>query len=235
MAKKKDTAGAGRELPVHRAEVQVGFWAFPTQIHNKHLAQAQSNAVAQLDVAGIGRELAKFASRAGLSILARAGLRGETFFPIPSLFSTRPELLGYYRLLFGIWQKEFYKSGFGPFKAMETENLLSQANQRRLPELCSSLCQTAAELLAGVQPPSLDVVHKLHLLTTARIAEYQDRVEGCQRGLRPRQEPHRRTTPVVEHGCRHRGQERRWRHRSDRVRRGCRHHHYRAAGDGSTA
>src|SRR5437870_4989302 len=83
MVKIRNSAEAPEDLPVHAADLQVGFWAFLQQIRNKHLSQALSNAVSRLDVADIDRELARYAQPEGLSILARAGLRGETFFPVP--------------------------------------------------------------------------------------------------------------------------------------------------------
>ena len=92
-------------------------------------------------------------------------LRGETFFPVPCLLAARPELLGYYRLLYGISQKEFYKRGYSTFRSMEMENEVSDVNQGMLSQLCLSLCQTGSQLLVGVQPASFDAIHELQLLT----------------------------------------------------------------------
>jgi len=54
--------------------------------------------------------------------LASLGLRGEFLFPLPSLLTANPRLLGYYRLLLGFSQKEFFNKGkLGRFKSMEPE------------------------------------------------------------------------------------------------------------------
>jgi hypothetical protein len=165
MARKHKAVEAAEGLPVHTADLQVSFWAFLQQIRNKHLSQALSSAVSLLQVAEIDRELTHHAQAESLSILARHGLRGETFFPVPCLLRTRPELLGYYRLLYGISQKEFYNRAFAPFKSMEVDNQLKESNLHLLSPLCRSLCRTGAQLLAGVQPPSINAVHELQLLT----------------------------------------------------------------------
>jgi hypothetical protein len=164
MARKKD-ADLADELPVHEADLQVSFWAFLQQIRNKYLAQALASAVSSIEVPTIDGELAKFVAPTSLSILASAGLRGEIFFPGPTVLKARPELLGYYRLLYGISQKEFYKPNFARFRSMEFENQLTETNEWKLPHLCRSLCRTGALLLAGVQPPSVEAVHELQLLT----------------------------------------------------------------------
>lgn len=52
--------------------------------------------------------------------IASFGLRGEVFIPVPCVLRANPYLLGYYRLLLGLSQKETYNKGpFGRFKAME--------------------------------------------------------------------------------------------------------------------
>jgi hypothetical protein len=165
MSKKQARSTSPAELPVHAADLQISFWAFLQQIRTKHLAEALSNVVAQLEIARLDRELTEYTPTESLSILARNGLRGETFFPVPALLQNRPELLGYYRLLYGISQKEFYQGRFAPFRSMEALNQLTQAGQEMLPQLCRSLGQTGAQLLAGVQPPSLAAIHELQLLT----------------------------------------------------------------------
>jgi uncharacterized membrane protein YiaA len=55
--------------------------------------------------------------------LAKHGLRGELVYPVPYLFANNPFLLGYYRLLLGFSQKEFYSTAFGVsiFKTMEVK------------------------------------------------------------------------------------------------------------------
>jgi hypothetical protein len=52
-------------------------------------------------------ELHEFVSSQRLAFVARKGLRGELFFPVPYVLGTKPTLVGYYRFLLGFSQKEF--------------------------------------------------------------------------------------------------------------------------------
>jgi hypothetical protein len=165
MAKRGKTTEQGRELAVHSAELQIDFWATLQQLRSRYLSQGLSQAMSSLDIASIDRELAQYVDGEGLKILATVGMRGETFFPVPSLLSSYPGLLGYCRLLYGISQNEFYCGQFSQFISMEAESQLSGANDTLLPQLCRSLCKTGLELLKGVQPPSIGAVHELQLLT----------------------------------------------------------------------
>jgi hypothetical protein len=83
--------------------------------------------------------------------------------------AAKPELLGYYRLLYGLSQKEFYKGGFGKFKSMETNGVLREENEKHLADLCASLAETATSLLKGIQPVSLATIHELQLLTLGSV------------------------------------------------------------------
>jgi hypothetical protein len=156
MATKKKSTEPSAELPVHAADLQVSFWAFLQQIRNKHLSQALSSTVSHLEVTDIDRELAEYAEPGSLSLLASHGLRGEGFLPVPALLKARPELLGYYRLLYGISQKEFYNGSFARFRSMEMKNQIAEPNEPLLPQLCRSLCKTGAQLLLVFsRPPSM--------------------------------------------------------------------------------
>jgi hypothetical protein len=235
MARTQESAGTFPEFPVHTAEFQIGFWAFLEQIRNRHLSQALSSAVATLGIAEVERELAKFADPQSLTILATSGLRGETFLPVPAVLTARPELLGYYRLLYGISQKEFYKRGFAAFKSMEVENQLTETNRRMLPRLCRSLCQTGAELLAGVQPASLEAIHELQLLTIGpqlRGSQNNKIGDTATRQVFNLVKSLISTRHIlIKHGAGDRGEECRRAHRADRIRCRSGHYNHRAACD----
>jgi XcyI restriction endonuclease len=80
------------------------------QIRKKHLSQALSSAVAELRVSELDGELAPYAKSESLSILARNGLRGETFFAIPLVLQGRTELLGYIVSFMAFRSKSFTKA-----------------------------------------------------------------------------------------------------------------------------
>jgi hypothetical protein len=169
MAAKKRTTSkrnpVRRILRVHAADLQIDFWARLQQIRSRYLTDALSQTVTDVDVTDIDRELELHVGNEHLAPLTQQGLRGEVFFPIPLLLRAKPQLLGYYRLLYGCSQKEFYKAPFGVFKAMEERNQLNQRNESLLPALCDSLIETGAKLLTAIQPVSLAAIHELQLLT----------------------------------------------------------------------
>lgn len=153
-------------LPVLSPDLQIQFWTRLQIIRREYLADSLAAAVALMDIAALDRELSDFIGNERLAALAALSLRGEALFPVPCLLRTRPMLLGYYRLLYGISQKEFYSKGpFGRFKAMEESNKLSPSIDPSLPALCSSLIHTAWQLHNGVQPLTPAVIHELQLLT----------------------------------------------------------------------
>ena len=94
-------------------QLQIDFAFALEQIRGLYLQQALSEAVGKLDITRIDAELARFVPNESLARLATLGLRGELMFPVPSLLSSSPRLLGYYRLLLGFSKKAFYTAEFG--------------------------------------------------------------------------------------------------------------------------
>jgi len=124
------------------------------------------DAVAAIPLAKIDAELHQAVSAASLSTLAQHGLRGETFYPVPCLLEAEPYLLGYYRLLYGVSQKLFYKSSaFSRFKTMETRGVLISNAKVDLADLCAALAGTADVLIASLPKISKDLVHELQVMT----------------------------------------------------------------------
>lgn len=161
---KKATPSKTR-FPSFTPDLQLQFWARLQRIRNEYLSDALSQTVKDLDITKLDGELGTFIGSARLAAVAAYSLRGETFFPVPYLLKCKPMLLGYYRLLYGLSQKEFYKYPFSRFRAMEEQNQLSTANEELLPSLCTSLGETAWRLFSGIQPLSTATIHELQLLT----------------------------------------------------------------------
>ncbi len=90
-------------------------------------------------------------------------------FPVPAVLTANPQLLGYYRLLLGFSQKEFYtaRTGASPFKSMEEKGKLSERAQVHLQEFCRALIISCCALLDGVGPEriSRELLDDLTLLT----------------------------------------------------------------------
>jgi len=155
-----------RRLPVLRPDLQVAFWDRLQAVRGSYLGPALGEAVGRLDIRDLDAELAAHAPPKLLSRIASFRLRGEVFLPVPCLLRVRPCLLGYYRLLYGFSQKEFYTKGpFGAFKPLEERDEVPSAVAEALPALCLSLIASGQMLVEGLGALSLDGVHELQLLT----------------------------------------------------------------------
>ncbi|HET6387346.1 MAG TPA: XcyI family restriction endonuclease [Armatimonadota bacterium] len=159
-------SSAQPDYPILSADLQIRFSTRLQLIRTQYLNNSLSTLIGGMDIPTLDSELAEFVGQRRLASLARYQLRGESFYPAPSVLSGKPLLLGYYRLLYGFSQKEFYHKGpFGRFKPMEEANRLSHENAGRIPGLCRSLVETAWELFQAIEPISLDSIHELQLLT----------------------------------------------------------------------
>lgn len=153
-------------FPVLNPDLQASFYYRLNAIRQTHLQAAIRAAVDKADLAAIDAELREFVSANALKRVARCGLRGELVFPIPVLLRISPFLLGYYRLLFGFSQKEFYNKGpFGRFKRLEEAGEVSPSTDPQLPALCHSLCASAERLFGSLDELTIGIIHELQLLT----------------------------------------------------------------------
>lgn len=134
-------------------QLQIDFSILLDQIRNLYLQDALSATIENLDLKKLDSELNEYVPQTKLKILAKKGLRGELVFPVPYLLESNPFLLGYYRLLLGFSQKDFYTSkiyGVSCFKPMEIKGHLSNANKDKLSKLCESFVHSAGLLLDGI-------------------------------------------------------------------------------------
>jgi hypothetical protein len=133
-------------------ELQIDFSVALAEIRKLYLQDALSMTVKVIDITDVDRQLGAMVPRVSLSTLASHGLRGELMFPVPPLLKANPRLLGYYRLLYGFSQKEFYttETGVSRFQMMEKQGVLSAGNAPRITDLCQALIRTGTALLAGI-------------------------------------------------------------------------------------
>lgn len=152
-------------------ELQLGFAFALKRFRAVYLQSALLETVRDMDITELDQQLAQFVKPADLAAMAQYGLRGELLFAVPAVLQKNPHLLGYYRLLMGYSQKEFYGSdkgfGVGYFKGMETKGKVSKAAAADLSDLCAAFCETASFLLEGVGPLRLsrELLDDLTLLT----------------------------------------------------------------------
>ncbi len=128
------------KLPVLRPDLQVSFYHRLQTFRHSFLSEALGSTVVTLDISKVDRELAAYVGRKSLGKMASFGLRGEILFPVPLILRSRPSLLGYNRLLYGLSQKEFYRyAQIAPFKRLEESNEIRESLSPRLDSLCQSL------------------------------------------------------------------------------------------------
>jgi hypothetical protein len=127
---------------VPEPDLQIEFYNRLSQLRHTCLLEGLLHVVSELDIPTIDLELKELVSSAALRKTAGWGLRGEVIFPTPLVLEADPKLLGYYRLLLGFSQKQFYSGqyGFGPFKPMEEVGRLTESNRKALEDLCGALC-----------------------------------------------------------------------------------------------
>ncbi len=154
------------QFPVLDPDVQVSFYHRFLQLQQLYLYDALKRAVGSSDLQAVNAELSQFVSLELLSRVASFGLRGEVFFPVPLLIQAEPRLVGYYRLLLGFSQKEFYTKGpFGRLKTLEEKGQIPPAIEPLLAPFCQSLAGSAELLITGIDDLSLAVIRDLQLLT----------------------------------------------------------------------
>jgi hypothetical protein len=153
------------DFPILSPALQLGFYERLEEARRAHLLPALLKHVGQLDIGLLDKELLEFVGGERLSFVARKGLRGEVAFPVPIVLSSKPTLIGYYRLLLGFSQKEFYKGQFGRFKRMEADGVLTDTTRDLLMPLCESLIESSWLLVNGLPDLSQDTLNSLTLLT----------------------------------------------------------------------
>lgn len=104
-------------------KLQINFAFTLEKFRARYMQNALLATVQKMSIVELDKQLAEYVPPADLATLARYGLRAELLFAVPAVLEANPYLLGYYRLLMGYSQKEFYgrDKGFsiGYFKSME--------------------------------------------------------------------------------------------------------------------
>lgn len=139
-------------IKVPQPDAQIDFAAALSVIRGAYLQDALADTVKGLAIPDIDKELATYVPAHSLSALAGHGLRGEMVFPVPVVLRANPRLLGYYRLLYGYSQKEFYNTGtgLGRFKGMEERGVIRKEINTEVDALAKGLCDAGALLVAGI-------------------------------------------------------------------------------------
>lgn len=155
------------EFPVIKPNLQISFYARMKDLQKLYLQDAMNVALTKVKITDVDQELGAFVDDKYLKKLAQSRIRGEAFFPVPGLIKAFPYLLGYYRLLYGLSQKEFYGTKpYGRFKKLEEDGEIpATVSEEDLKGLCRALCATAGILVDNMDVLTVDVVTHLQLLT----------------------------------------------------------------------
>lgn len=113
---------------------------------------ALREALLQADPEKVSEELGKYAPEDARQLLAGSGIRDEHVFATPEVIRRKPTVVGYYRLLTGISQKQFYSTKLGtqPFFVCEESGNLSDKAETALPEFCRAINDVLGRLVMGI-------------------------------------------------------------------------------------
>ena len=155
-------------IPPFSSSRQVAFHQLLVAARKSWLMDALKEALKTAAPKTVKQQLAEYVPQDAQQILASAGVRDEHVFPVPVVLEAKPTLIGYYRLLLGIPQKSFYRSGTGmsQFKSMEARGLINPKKRPDLEGYCVAMSHSLAELVRQMSPEfSSRDVSELPLLT----------------------------------------------------------------------
>lgn len=149
--------------------LQLGFATLLEGSRDRILLSVLRKTVSTLRTVELDKQLSIYASQEALAALGGHGLRGETVFPVPLVLAASPSLIGYYRLLLGYSQKQFYttKTGASGLKTMEVKGVLTSKSAQKLDEACRAFARAGEMLVQGLGSGfnRSELAHELSLLT----------------------------------------------------------------------
>jgi hypothetical protein len=154
-------------LKVPSPDLQISFLHRLQDLRKTYLLDSLLEVVALSDIRRIDVQLHRMVDGRALKKTAGWGMRGEIIFAVPCVLEKRPFLLGYYRLLLGLSQKEFYGKAYGlaSFKALEERGLIPDRLAAGLSELCNCLIKSGEILVRSVDRLDEKLVNELTILT----------------------------------------------------------------------
>lgn len=127
------------------------------QLRETVLSQALADAVRRIDPQILRAEIAEYAPADGLAKLHGTKVRDEEVFATPCVLRRKPTLIGYYRLLLGTSQKQFYKTagGLNIFKSMEMRGVISAQAEAHITEFCTQYNRVVTSLIREISQTSM--------------------------------------------------------------------------------
>ena len=133
---------------------QIAFHQLLVAARKTVLMDALSEVLGRIDPVEIKRQVTRYVPADVQQILAASGIRDEHVFPLPIVLEGNPTLVGYYRLLLGISQKRFYRTGteMGPFKSMEERGIINAKRRPLLDRFAEIMSTQLADLVRQISP-----------------------------------------------------------------------------------
>jgi hypothetical protein len=132
------------------------------------LQPALGEAVKAIGIHAVDDDLKRLVPETALTHLASLGLRGERVFPLPVIIKHTPSIIGYYRMLLGLSQKEFGQAerlGYSAWVAAENSGRLSPDLVSSLDEFCGALTSPLTQLVIAMNQFTDQDLSDLSLLT----------------------------------------------------------------------
>lgn len=141
---------------------------------NSMLGDTLHSTVAEIDPNTLRSESIEFVPSAGMKVLQVFGIRDEVVFALPCVLKHQPRLLGYYRMLMGISEKQFYTSasGLASFRIMEHSGIIGKHSNEDIADLCHAINSAMDDFLEEVNTDSLGKdLYELPIMTLGIYAD----------------------------------------------------------------
>lgn len=146
-------------------ELQISFWYRLQNIKERYFVDALSKTVSEISVDILALDLKDYVDDSSRQLVASLGIRDEMLFMLPCVIRKNPQLIAYYRLLFGLSQKELYKGQYSKFKKLEEDGVISSNTDKFIGVLCIRFIACAKALLFELTNLSKLDIYDLQLLT----------------------------------------------------------------------
>lgn len=163
-----------RDIVIPSTAKQIQTQKILHEYRERMLGSNLKATVSTIDPDVLQAEVSRFVGKDCRMILQGLSIREEVMFALPCVLKSNPILLGYYRLLMGISEKQFYTSatGLSVFKTMEHDGKVNASAEKELDNLCCAINNTMALLLRGVNRSNLEQdLTELPLMTLGVYAD----------------------------------------------------------------
>ena len=146
-------------------ELQLSFWYRLQIVKERYFLDALLAVIKTIPVKAITDEAEKYVSQDKRQAVAALGLRDEMVFMLPSIINKEPQLIGYYRLLYGLSRKELYSGQYSKFMKLEDDGIITKKTSKYTEILCARFIECACEFISELDAFTTHDIYDLQLLT----------------------------------------------------------------------